>query len=94
MPAAGTTGSIYLCYKPTSKAFQMQGGQYYLVSSGALTTGVKVALSGITQRPMPGSARPTTPNPPFQSIATGGIDCPSIATSPTNRDYCVFCYEQ
>lgn len=81
-------GSIYVCYKPTSKAFKMQGGQYYLTSSAATPVGTN-AFSGAAQR-----VSTTAPGTP--SIYTGatGVNCQNQATRPTNRDYCAFCYQQ
>lgn len=83
------TGSIFVCYKPTSKSFMMQPGQYFLASSAATPVGTN-AITGIAQQAA--TTRPGSANPTNASYAT--LACASQATSTAARNYCIFCYQQ
>lgn len=74
----GSQGTVYFCHKPTSKAYKMQGGQYYLLSGGGATNAV--LSTGQQVSTTPGIGNPV------------GLDCQAVsATGPTNREYCVYC---
>lgn len=91
------TGSIYVCYKPTSKAFQMQGGQYHLATQTTAIAGANVnALNSAvtTQRPILYGLAGYTLSAVPAALNTAATSCSNAASSPVSRDYCVFCYEQ